>query len=184
MARSWPKVLEIVAMLALLASALAFGAAHAAPACVADALPDARLSGTGKFTYFGLDIYEAQLWVGKEGYRASGPFALELRYARKLYGKKIAEASAEQMEKTGAGTDAKRQQWLREMLALFPDVQDGSRICGVAQADGVTRFYFDGKPLGAVSDPEFTRAFFGIWLSPATTARSLRESLLKDAAPR
>jgi hypothetical protein len=171
--------------LALLAAGLlAAQLAQAAPQCAIDGVPEARLAGAGPFTWFGLDIYDAQLWVGKDGYRPHAPFALELRYARKLVGKKIAEASAEQMEKTGAGTEAKRQAWLRQMLALFPDVQEGSRICGLAQADGVTRFYFDGKPMGSVSDPEFGPAFFGIWLSPASTARSLREKLLKDAAPK
>jgi hypothetical protein len=170
--------------LVLLAGLLAFGDVRAVPACADGLVPEARLAGKGEFKWFGLSIYEAQLWVGKDGYQADAPFALELLYARKLHGRKIAAASAEQMEKTGAGTAAKRQLWLRTMLGLFPDVEEGSRLCGVARADGVSRFYLNGKPIGTVADPEFTRAFFGIWLSPATTAPGLREKLLKDAAAR
>ena len=43
----------------------------------------------------------------------------------------------------------------------------------------------DGKLPGAtIAEPGFAAAFAGIWLGPATTAPRLRESLLKDAAPR
>lgn len=172
--RSW------LAMLALLAGSL-----QAAPACVSEALPQARLSGQGGFTYFGLAIYDAELWVGPDGYRPGAALALELRYARKLDGRKIAEASAEQMAQTGAGTRTQRAEWLGRMAALFPDVREGSRICGVALADGSSVFYLDDKPLGGViAAPAFTRAFFGIWLSPASTAGNLRAQLLRDAAPR
>ncbi len=129
-------------------------------------------------------MYDAQLWVGEKGYQAGAPFVLELRYARKLDGGKIAEASFEQMEKTGAGTPAKRAAWLARMREIFPDVKQGSRIAGAYLPGAGVRFYLDGKPLASVPDPEFADAFFGIWLAPNTTARSLRAALLKDGTPR
>ncbi|WP_370662711.1 chalcone isomerase family protein [Massilia frigida] len=49
---------------------------------------------------------------------------------------------------------------------------------------GGARFYLDGKALAALPDQEFARAFFGIWLDPATSARALRSALLKAAAAR
>lgn len=169
--------------LALLAM-LACGLAGAAPAHIEDNLAQARLAGKGSYTWFGLTIYEAELWVGEQGYRADLPFVLDLRYARKLDGAKIAEASAEQMEKIGAGSAAQRAQWLARMKTIFPDVKEGTHISGVFVPGGGARFYLDGKALASVPEPEFARAFFGIWLDPATSARSLRGALLKDAAPR
>ncbi|PWF44328.1 chalcone isomerase family protein [Massilia glaciei] len=160
------------------------GAAQAAPAHIDAHLPQARLAGAGAFTWFTLKIYDAELWVGEKGYQAGLPFALELRYARKLEGKKIAEASVDQMKKLGAGTDAQRAAWLREMASLFPNVKEGERITGVNLPGEGARFYLDGKVLGTVRDPAFARAFFAIWLDPATTARGLRTALLKDAAPK
>lgn len=168
-------------LLALLMAA--GGAALAASAHIDAAVPQARLAGSGLFTYFGLKIYTAELYVGPRGYVPGAPFALELRYERHLKGKKIAEASAEQMEKIGAGSEAQRQAWLAKMTAIFPDVAEGSRITGVALADGASRFYLDGVQIGAIDDPAFTRAFFGIWLDPATTAPALRKALLRQAAP-
>lgn len=156
-----------------------------APAHIEQHLPQARLAGEGVFTWFALRIYDAQLWVGEQGYRADGaaPFVLDLRYARKLDGEKIAEASFEQMEKVKAGTPAQREAWLARMKTIFPDVKEGTRISGVYLPAGGARFYLDGKPLATVPDQDFARAFFAIWLSPRTTARALREALLKEAAP-
>jgi hypothetical protein len=173
-------------LFAMLAALLLCGAALAqtAPAHIEQNVSAARSAGKGTFTWFGLRIYDAELWVGDKGYQAGAPYVLDLRYARKLEGAKIAEASAEQMEKIGAGTIAQRAAWLVRMKEIFPDVKEGTRISGVHLAAGGAAFYLDGKPLGSVADPEFARAFFAIWLDPRTTAKGLRTALLKDAAPR
>jgi hypothetical protein len=147
-------------------------------------LKQARVAGTGTYTWFGLRIYDAQLWVGDKGYADDAPFVLDLRYARKLDGVKIAEASADEMEKLGAGTSIQRTAWLARMKEVFPDVKEGTHISGVFLPGAGARFYLDGKALATVSDPEFARAFFAIWLDPNTSAKSLRTALLKDAGPR
>ncbi len=177
------RALSLLSMLSLLA---VLGAAVAAPAPphVEEHLKQPRMAGAGVFKYFGLRIYDAELWVGEQGYQAGAPFVLELRYARKLDGVKIAEASADEMAKLGAGTPVQRAAWLARMKEIFPDVKEGSRISGVFLPKGGARFYLDGKALASVPDPEFARAFFAIWLDPATTAKGLRAALLKDAAAR
>lgn len=158
-----------------------------APAWPASELPQARLAGQGHFTWFGMGIYRARLWVGPRGYSqampAAAPFVLELRYERSLAGRKIADASADEMEKVGAGSAAQRAQWKERMRAIFPDVVDGSRIAGVYLPGAGAHFYLDGQPLAQVDDPAFAAAFFAIWLSPATSAKGLRAELLHDAAP-
>lgn len=171
-------------LIALLAASLAGAAAHAAMPHIAPDLPGARVAGQGKFTWFGMKIYDASLWVGEAGYAPGAPFALELRYARALSGVRIAEASADQMEKTAGGTAAQRALWLDKMRAIFPDVKEGSRITGVFLPGGAVRFHLDEAVLGTISDPGFAQAFAGIWLSPRTTAPQLRDALLREAARR
>jgi len=104
------------------------------PMRIAQLLPDARLAGQGEFTWFTLKIYSAQLWVGARGYRGdapdAAPFVLDLRYARALNGRKIADASAEQMQKIGAGSEAQRDAWRQTMRGIFPDVKEGQHISG------------------------------------------------------
>jgi hypothetical protein len=170
-------------LFAMLALMLACALAHAAPAHIEQAVPQARLAGSGTYTYFTMKIYTAELWVGPQGYAAGAPFALDLRYARKLNGRKIAAASAEQIEQIGAGTAVQRAAWLQKMTAIFPDVGEGTHLTGVHTAEKGARFYLDGKLLADIDDPDFASAFFGIWLDPATSAPALREALLKHAAP-
>lgn len=171
-------------LLVLSAMLLALGAATAAPAHIAAHLNQPRIAGTGVYSWFGLRIYEAELWVGEHGYQDGAPFVLELRYARKLDGTKIAQASADQMEKLGAGSAAQRAAWLARMREIFPNVKEGTRISGVFLPGAGARFYLDGNALAGVPDPDFARAFFAIWLDPRTSAGALRAALLKDAAAR
>ncbi len=178
------RTFSFASLLAVLALLVASGVARAAPAHIEEHLAQPRISGAGAFKWFGLRIYDAELWVGEKGYQAGAPFVLELRYARKLDGVKIAEASAKEMEKLGAGTPAQRSAWLARMKEIFPDVKEGSRISGVFLPGAGARFYLDGKPLASVPDEQFARAFFAIWLDPRTSAKDLRSALLKEAAAR
>ena len=171
-------LIAFASMLLLCASALA------APAHIESPVPKARVAGQGAFTWFGVRVYDAELWVGEKGYQPGQSFVLELRYARNLDGIKIAEASAKEMEKLGVGTPAQRQAWLGRMKEIFPDVKEGSRISGVFLPAGGARFYLDGKTLASVPDQEFAAAFFAIWLDPRTSAKKLRTALLKEANPR
>lgn len=167
-----------------------------APLAIVEDLQPVRLAGEGAYRYFGLLIYDARLWVGPQGYRDSdpgaAPFVLELRYARDLQGSRIAEASAGQMEKIGAGSAEQRKAWLEIMRGVFPDVREHDRIAGRYIPGQGVRFYLNGAPLAgrqnaaadAAMDDKFAQAFFAIWLSPRTTAPALRKALLRDAAPK
>jgi hypothetical protein len=174
----------IARLLSVALMLIAVDGACAAPVHIEQHLGQARSAGKGTFTWFGLRIYDAQLWVGDRGYQPDAPFALELRYARKLDGRKIAEASASEMAKLSVGSAAQRAAWLARMTAIFPDVKEGTRISGVFVPGGGIRFYLDDEPLAAVPDQVFARAFFAIWLDPGTSARGLRAALLQDAGPR
>ncbi len=155
------------------------------PAPVEDEISNARLAGKGSYRWFGMKIYDAQLWVGDRGYRpddpASAKFALNLTYARDLHGKRIARTSIEEISKLGFGTSEHHEIWLRRMEALFPDVREGTQISGIFLPGQGARFYLNGKLLGEITDTQFARAFFAIWLDPRTSATSLRNSLLASA---
>ncbi len=183
----WPLPFRFaLALLVLLSSTRVAGAEPAdAPAHIRLEIPRARLAGQDTFRWFGLSVYTAQLWVGPQGYRAQAPqatgFALDLRYARSLYGKRIAESSIDEIRKLGLGTPDQHQSWLEKMIRLFPDVREGNRITGVHLPGTGARFYLDGRVLGDIPDTDFAVAFFAIWLDPKTSAPSLRAALLAKA---
>ena len=184
----------VVSFLAAAVFAVAAARAQAAtrpeaPAAVASAFEDARLCGEGVLRWFGLKIYEARLWVGRDGFDPSrfarAPFALDLRYARALDGEAIARTSVEEIARMGFGDPGRRSAWFDAMRGIFPDVQSGDRLIGVNRPGSGVQFYRNDRSIGAVPDPDFAAAFFAIWLDPRTTAPELRASLIDrvQAAP-
>jgi hypothetical protein len=55
----------------------------------------------------------------------------------------------------------------------------GSPACTMVLAACAS--YFNGKPTAAINDKAFARLFFGIWLSPKTSAPGLRNALIGKA---
>ncbi|MEK9776049.1 MAG: chalcone isomerase family protein [Quisquiliibacterium sp.] len=152
---------------------------------VLELLRDAQLFGSGTMRWFGLKIYDAQLWVKAEGFDpdrfANSPFILELHYARSLSGVAIAKASDEQIARLRPTASDRRQRWLQAMSNLFPDVVEGDRIAGLNRPGVGARFFLNGKPIGDIDDPAFAGAFFAIWLDPNTSEPGLRARLLSGA---
>ena len=174
--------------LGLLAAAcqpLAWATAQSTPPEVASALPGATLVGEGRLRYLGLHVYDVRLWAN-DAQAARSPedeaLALELQYARALHGKSIAERSLKEMQSLGAVNAAQAERWLAQMTQIFPDVKAGDRLTGVQRPGEASVFYVNGKRGGEVQDAEFTRLFFGIWLSPRTSQPKLRDALLGSRA--
>lgn len=160
----------------------AWSQADTTPPAIAQRIARATLRGRGSYTWFGLHIYEARLFVGADGldldHWTRSEFALELRYSRALKGAAIAQRSIDEMQVLGYGNQSQRDSWLAHMRAIFPDVHEGRTLTGVSKPGTGTEFLFNGESAGVVDDADFGLAFFGIWLDPRTSAKDLRARLL------
>lgn len=139
------------------------------------------LQGEGTLRWFGLKVYEARFFASRqvaEQRLFETPFALELTYARDFSGTSIAQTSADEIKKLGTAHPSQHQRWLVEMQKLFPSVKSGDRLRGVHEPGRGTSFFHNDKPIGVIADPEFSRAFFSIWLDPKTVKPDLRRQLL------
>jgi hypothetical protein len=148
-------------------------------------LPAARLQGRARMRVMGLSIYEARLWVGAAPVAADWAavlFAIEIEYARTLWGSLIADRSLTEMRRQGEIAPEVAERWLATMKTLFPDVKEGDRLTGVNTPGQGARFFLNGSPRGAPQDEAFSRVFFGIWLSPKTSEPALRSALLGQAS--
>jgi Chalcone isomerase-like len=181
-------IYSLAAFVVFLSASAQFGLANAAPVPteVAQAIPGARSLGQARLVVLGFNIYDAKLWANEAfspGNYTTEPFALELRYLRSFNGASIAEISLKEMRKLGSVSDEKAAAWLSEMKRTFPDVKKGDALLGIHRADGSASFLLNGKPIGEVRDAEFTRLFFGIWLSPKTSEPKMRNELIGAASP-
>jgi len=177
---------QVTASLALLL-ALGHASAKSAPQEVHADLPNATLAGNSRFTFLGFGIYEASLWV-TPGFSTSAydrhAFALALTYLRDFTGEAIAQRSETEMRRQPGATEAQLDTWKRRMREVFPDVRKGDRLTGIHRPGEGARFHINGQAAGAVPDADFSRRFFGIWLSAQTSDTRLRDALTADVVSR
>ena len=152
------------------------------PTDIAALVPRASLVGTARLQVWGFDVYDAQLWASP-GFQVEryvdSTFALEMRYLRSFSRADIARRSLDEMRRNATITDAQAKAWQRKLEIALSDVQRGDRILGVYLPQTRTvRFLTNGQPTGEVSDGDFAKLFFGIWLSPQTSEPAMRKALL------
>lgn len=168
-----------VAAFALAQAAIAFAAAPPLPPAVSAEFPALNAFSDARFRVLLIHVYDASLWTSAVRWSPEGLFALDIRYARAMSGRQLAERSIEEMRKQGRTDEALLGRWERAMLRVFPDVRAGERLVGVNVDGREARFYGTRGFLGAVDDPGFARAFFDIWLDERTSEPRLRRELLK-----
>lgn len=147
-------------------------------------LPQHRLVGKGRLTFWGFPVYDARLWAApgfKADNLAAQPFALELDYLRGFYNEDVAQKSIAEMRRASTISEAQAKIWTQELLRVLPDTKKGDRVTGVNRPGIGAAFWVNGKPSGEIVDVEFARLFFGIWLSPTTSEPKLRSALLGGA---
>lgn len=170
----------VVALIA--GGALAGPALHppapALPALVQQSAGEMRVLGHGAMRWFGLHVYDATLWVRGREWSPGEPFVLEIHYGRDISGEQLAATSVTEMRRLGYRDEALLERWGAAMRRVFPDVARCDRLIGVYRTGSGASFYGRDRFLGAVDDPEFARAFFGIWLDPKTREPGLRARLL------
>ncbi|MDT7513565.1 chalcone isomerase family protein [Rhodoferax mekongensis] len=158
----------------------------APPAEIGSELPGASLAGSTRMRFFGLNIYDARLWV-TAGFKPAAfwqsPLALELTYLRSLSGNAIAQRSLDEMRRGGPISQDTAERWLAAMIAAFADVKAADRITGMHVPGQGAKFWLNGQPRPGIKDPEFSRLFFGIWLADHTSEPRLRAELLAGVAP-
>lgn len=154
------------------------------PAAACTLLQSCRMVGEGQLRWWGFHVYDAALWSPSGRWQAQAPYALDIRYARRVTGAQLAETSVDELRRLGIGDEAALTRWGAAMRKLFPDVAPGSRLIGVHVPQRGALFYSATGYLGAIEDPEFARGFFSIWLDPRTQTPELRAALLgRDARP-
>ena len=170
--------------LALLAGTLAAAmtpawARAALPPALPQALPGVNWQRWGQAVLrrFGFKVYEATLWAGSSD-PLQLPYALELHYALDIPGERLASVSINEMRRLDRGSAQQHALWGARLKSLFPDVRAGERIIGMHLPEGA-RFYHQNRLLGVVEDQEFAKAFFAIWLDPASDAPEVRAALLR-----
>lgn len=143
-------------------------------------LPQAQLSGEGEYRWFGVRVYTAQLWAAHLPASIDSPFALQITYVRAFTARRLVDTSIDEIRRIGSSnvTDATLERWRDALRKVFVDVRAGDSLTGVYLPGQGARFYANDRETGQIEDAALARAFFAIWLDPATRAPALRLKLL------
>jgi Chalcone isomerase-like len=173
------KNLRHLLMLVLFSTFMAGGMARE-PLELPQHLGSAKLQGSGRLTWWGLHIYDAAFY--RVGSLSSPEFALDMRYQKSFSGKAIANRSVEEMKRIGV-SDEQATQWGKELTNFLPNVESGQTLTAIYTARQGITFYYEGRQIAQIPGAEFSKAFFGIWLDPKTSAPKLRAELLGQTCP-
>lgn len=143
-------------------------------------LPEAKIAGSGEFTWWGLSIYTARLWHNSSSFDVMQDFALEITYNKSISRARFVDASIDEMRRImGAKlTPSLEQQWRAHMEKSFVDVKPGDQLIGVKLRGKGCRFYNRERLISEIADEDFAQAFFAIWLDPRSRDQELRARIL------
>ena len=140
-------------------------------------LSGAKLLGQGRMTYWGFDLYDAQLFVAGNGSQTG--LALKINYLRNFKGDALREQTMKEMRQLGV-SDENRQKWSISLEKIFPNIAPGHSLTAIYRPQRGTLFLHNGQVVGEVPGDDFSKSFFGIWLDPRTSAPQLRTQLLSQ----
>lgn len=136
--------------------------------------------GQGAFTVLVITPYDAELWTDAATWSMDTPFALTLRYHMGFTGKEIVERARSEMKRVDPSlNDETLKSFIDAMVPVFPDVQDGDEITALYKPARPVQIFHNGGATGEIGLKDFAAPFFGIWLSPNTSAPRLRAALLR-----
>lgn len=144
------------------------------------AMNQSQLQGAGRLNFWGFHIYDATLY--RAGNSSSSDFALYIQYQKSFSGSVLASRTADEMKKIGT-PEMQAAIWEKELAAVFPNIEPGQSITGIYSPKVGTTLFYEGKKIAQIPGAEFSKAFFGIWLDPKTSAPKLRAELLGNGCP-
>ncbi len=127
---------------------------------------DYKLIGSSSFSVWFWDVYEIELKT-QDGSYTLGHFPLELAltYKRDIDKEDLIAETKNQWERYQLDPEIESQ-WLAQLDKIWPSVKENDRIAFRICDSQLTKFYFNDKPIGEVSDKDFAKYFSLIWLDP------------------
>jgi len=168
--------------IALFALALFVAAipAHAAPPEIATVIKSEKPYGEGHMNFLFIKAYNARLWTDAPSWSIDTPFAMEITYGMGFDTDDLVERTIKEMKTVDPQiSDVEVARLTPELNKVYPPVKSGDRLVALYVPGKPVMFSHNGEPTGSIAGENFAKDFFGIWLSPNTSAPSLRKDLLR-----
>ncbi len=137
-----------------------------------------NLIGATELKYFGLKVYEINLWCEKPKFSYDQKFAIQIRYNMNFTKEELAKRSIEEIEKLHALNDSEKNDYYQKLLKIFSNVKKGDeKVAYFSPKKGVEMFY-NNQLVGDISDLKLARQFVDIWLDERGSFPNVTKKLL------
>ena len=168
-------------MLISVTSAIAAPPGHRPlPQQVASQAPGMHPFGKGRHSWWGIQMYDATLWIVGPQWSAAETHALDLEPRRVVSADTLVKNAIREMRDLKVGDESKLKTWQAEMTKVIPDVRSGDQIVIFCSDTNRTLVYLNDSSTGEVDDPSFCPAIMSVWLHPQTKHQAMRKSLLRQ----
>jgi len=168
-------------MLISVTSAIAAPPAHRPlPPQVVSQAPGMHPFGKGRHSWWGIQMYDATLWIVGPQWSATGTHALDLEPSRVVPADTLVKNAIKEMRDLKVGDESKLKTWQAEMTKVIPNVRPGDQIVIFCSDTNRTLVYLNDSSTGEVDDPSFCPAIMSVWLHPQTKHQAMRKSLLRQ----
>lgn len=150
----------------------------------ADVAPEVRSTvaqpgelGSGDFRWFGLKVYEAQLYTPQgKGFNWERPFALQLDYARKVKARVQIRASLDELKRI-EGAQGDHAQIGNKLSTCLRDLLAGDRVVAVAKNADTLEFFVNGSQTCTLKHGAIRQRYMSLWLSDSARDQNLARRL-------
>ena len=148
------------------------------PPQVSSQAPGIHPFGKGRHSWWGIQMYDATLWIVGSQWSAAEPHALDLEPNRAVSADTLVKNAIAEMRALKVGDESKLRTWQAEMKKIIPNVQPGDQVVIFCSDINRTIAYLNDSSTGEVEDPSFCPAVMSVWLHPQTKHQAMRKSLL------
>jgi hypothetical protein len=170
-------------LVALIAAAPAIAAPEGhrpLPPQVASQVPGLHPFGRGRHSWWGIQMYDATLWIAGPRWSAAEPHALDLEPSHAVSAENLVKTAIGEMRDLKVGDERQLKVWQAEMSKVIPSVRAGDQVVIFCSDANRTLVYLNDASNGEVDDPSFCPAVMSVWLHPQTKHRAVRKSLLRE----
>jgi Chalcone isomerase-like len=148
------------------------------PPPVVSQAPGIHPLGKGRHSWWGIQMYDATLWIVGPRYSAAAPHALDIEPGRAVSSDTLIKNAISEMRDLKVGDESKLRAWQAEMTKVIPNLRQGDQVVIFCADGNRTLVYLNDSSIGAVDDQTFCPAVMSVWLHPRTKYGALRNSLL------
>jgi len=175
------RLAAIFLMLISVTSTIAAPPAHRPlPPQVASQAPGLHPFGKGRHSWWGIQMYDATLWIVGPQWSETEKHALDIEPSRVVPADTLVKNAIKEMRDLKVGDESKLKTWQAEMIKVMPNVRPGDQVVIFCSDANRTLVYLNDSSSGEVDDPSFCRAVMSVWLHPQTKHQAMRKSLLRQ----